>query len=66
MRLSIEEKFGAVAAISIVSLFAGAAFGWGWNIVKLVSMSFDPLTGMAVARVIGVFVPPVGAICGYL
>ena len=52
--------------LSVIPIALAGAFGWVWNIVKLVSMSFDPLTGMAIARVIGVFVPPVGAVCGYL
>lgn len=40
--------------------------GWIANIVKLIGSNFDPLTGFVVARVVGVFVPPVGAILGFL
>ena len=41
-----------------------AIFGWGWNVVKIATSDFE-LTGMLIARVIGVFVPPVGSIIGY-
>jgi len=39
--------------------------GWIANIVKLIGMNFEPITGMAVGRVVGVFVPPLGAILGF-
>lgn len=39
--------------------------GWIINIVQLFSTSFEPLTAVAVLRVVGVFVPPLGAIMGY-
>ena len=37
--------------------------GWIANIVKLASV--DVFTGMEVARAIGVFIAPLGAILGY-
>lgn len=40
--------------------------GWIANIVKLVGSNFDPITGMLVARVIGIFVCPLGAVLGFL
>ena len=40
--------------------------GWIWNIVKLIAMTFDPLTTLLVVRIIGIFVPPLGAIVGYV
>jgi hypothetical protein len=40
--------------------------GWIANIVKLVGSDFDPLTGLVIGRVIGVFVPPVGSVLGFL
>lgn len=39
--------------------------GWIANIVKLVQSDFDPLTGMVVARAIGGFVHPIGAVLGF-
>lgn len=39
--------------------------GWVMNVWKLCSMGFDHLTGMMVARGIGVFVAPMGAVLGF-
>jgi hypothetical protein len=55
---------GAAAGIAVIALLLAAAFGWGWNIVKLVGM--DGVSGLMVGRVIGIFVAPVGAILGYI
>ena len=49
----------------IVALVIAGIPGWIWNIVKLASMSFDPITGMLVLRIVGIFVAPLGAIVGY-
>jgi hypothetical protein len=40
--------------------------GWIWNIVKIVTTFGDVLTGMFIARCIGVFVAPLGAVLGFL
>jgi hypothetical protein len=56
-------------AVSLIIFFAVVAVagigGWIANIVKLASMTFDPVTGMLVLRAIGVFLAPLGAILGY-
>jgi len=52
--------------VSIIPIALLGAFGWGWNIIKITQSSFDPLTGMLVVRIIGIFVAPIGAILGYL
>ena len=49
-----------------VLLFIAAAVGWVWNIVKLFGVINDPVTGMEIARGFGVFMPPLGAILGFL
>lgn len=49
-----------------ILLIVGAGVGWIWNIVKLVQILDLSVTGMLVARAIGVFVAPLGAILGYL
>lgn len=40
--------------------------GWVANIVKLAGSNFDPIPGMVVIRVIGIFVAPLGAVLGFL
>jgi hypothetical protein len=39
--------------------------GWVANIVKLVGMNFDPITGLLIVRAVGIFVAPVGAVLGF-
>lgn len=53
----------AIAAYAVVVLVI--LVGWVMNIIAVVPMSFDPLTGMAVLRVLGIIVPPLGAVLGY-
>ena len=48
-----------------VVLAIGGSIGWVMNIIALIHTNFTPLTGMVVARVIGVFVAPLGAILGF-
>ena len=50
--------------IALLVLVGGG--GWVANIVKLVGSNFDPLTGMVVARAIGIFVAPLGAVLGFI
>ena len=53
----------AIAYGFFVALLLLAAGGWGWNIAKI--FQADTISGMVVARVVGVVIPPVGAIMGY-
>lgn len=59
----VEGIYGAILLWSTVALIIGV--GWAINIVELAKMSFDPLTGLAVLRTIGVVLPPLGAVLGY-
>ena len=59
----IKGIYGAIAFWGAVALLIG--IGWVINIVDLADTSFDPITGLAVLRVIGVFLPPLGAVLGY-
>lgn len=59
----VEGIYGTIMLWGAVVLLIG--IGWVINIVELVGTSFDPLTGLAVLRVIGVFIPPLGAVLGY-
>lgn len=55
-----------IFTVFFLVIIPAAIGGWIWNIVKLIAMTFDPITGLLVVRIIGIFVPPVGAIVGYL
>ncbi len=52
--------------IRIYIVFVLAALG-GWiaNIVKLIGMNFDHISGMLVVRAIGVVLAPLGAVLGF-
>ena len=64
MRLS--DKFEIFGIIIIVLLVFFGGYGWVENIIKLYHSTFTPLTGQIVLRAIGTFLPPVGAIMGYM
>ena len=51
------------AVLALVLLSIG---GWVANVVKLFGMALDPLTGLAVLRIVGIFLVPLGAILGFL
>lgn len=63
----MKKQLGFTVVELVVALVALLGFG-GWiaNIVKLVGSNFDPITGMVVARAIGIFVAPLGAVLGFL
>jgi len=53
--------------LGMLYLIVGLAgvVGWVMNIVDIVNSDFSSITGMLVVRIIGVFVPPLGAVLGY-
>ena len=53
----------AVVLLCLVSIVV-AFFGWVMNIVQLVSA--DSIGGLEVARAIGVFMAPLGAVLGFI
>ncbi|MCP1651662.1 hypothetical protein [Pseudomonas nitroreducens] len=56
-----------VAVFAWLALLIAGAVGWGMNIYKIVNTGFvfAQWGGMEIARCIGVFVPPLGALLGY-
>ena len=54
--------------VLVIGLMVGvfAIYGWVENILKLVHMNFDPITGMGVLRAIGVVLAPLGVVLGYV
>ena len=61
-----NQKGYALIDITLISLILIGAWGWVWNLVKIFDGTFDPLSGLMVLRVIGVFVAPLGCIVGFL
>ena len=52
--------------VLLAALILACGFGWVWNIVKIVHAGFSIFTGLLIARCIGVFVPPLGVVLGFL
>ena len=50
--------------VYVLLLIAGA-YGWVCNLLLVFHTLDLPMTGMFIARVVGIFVFPVGAILGY-
>jgi len=40
--------------------------GWVMNLVQVVHMGTEAITGLFILKCVGVIVPPVGAVLGYL
>ena len=59
-----QKGFTVVELVGVLIVFFFVV-GWIMNIVKIVDSGFDVITGMFVARCIGVFVAPLGAVLGY-
>ena len=62
-----KETVSTIIVAIVVAIFVIVGTGlWGANVYKLATSDFSQITGMIVVRVIGVFVAPVGVICGAL
>ncbi len=66
MTMDAKEILTNAAKVAFVALFLLGFVGWGMNIVKAFYMLDGPITAMFVARAVGVFVAPIGAILGWL
>lgn len=65
MKFRFENPSPALVIIAF-SVFMVALCGWVANIVKLVGLLDGPVTGWMLARGVGIFVGPLGAILGYM
>jgi hypothetical protein len=63
----MEKQIGNAGPVFLVwvVLFAVIQYGWVRNIITIIGSDFSHITGMLVARVIGVFVAPLGVVLGY-
>ena len=52
-------------SLTVLAIFAVVAIGWIWNIVKLIGQISEPITAMFIARCVGVFAVPLGAVLGF-
>lgn len=63
--MKVQSGFSAFELL-VAIIVVGGFTGWVMNIIKLFGESFDPLTGWAIGRVVGVFVAPLGAVLGWM
>jgi hypothetical protein len=63
--IKMKMKGFTLVELVIVLVLLFGIVGWVWNIVKLIGMTLDPITGLLIVRAVGIFVPPVGAVVGY-
>lgn len=64
--MKAKQQGFTLIELMIVPLFLAGAFGWGWNIVKLIDMGFDVINGLMIVRAVGIFIAPLGAVMGYI
>lgn len=55
-----------VAGIIMLVLFAAVIVGYVMNIFKIFSAMGSPITGLFIVRIIGIFIPVLGGIIGYI
>jgi len=56
----------STASTGIIIFYLLALVGWVMNIVTVCTSSFDELTGMLIARCIGIVVAPLGMVLGWI
>lgn len=64
--MDLAEKFGMSGIAALIGLMLLAAGGWIANVVKFIGLLGGEITAMFVARIVGVFVAPLGSILGFL
>ena len=65
MGMKKQSGFTSVELLVFVIILAGIG-GWIANVVKLVGLLGGDITAMFVARVVGVFAAPLGAVLGFV
>ncbi len=61
-----KQKGFTIVEVVFVVIALASIYGYIANIVKMVHALSDVLTGMEVARMIGIVVAPLGVVLGYL
>lgn len=50
----------------IFALWFAIVVGWILNIVQLIALLANPITGIVILKIIGIFVFPFGSVLGYI
>lgn len=59
-------KFELWLTLLIAAILSIGAIGWVRNIVQIMHMLHDPITGMFIIKCCGVVMAPLGAVLGWL
>jgi len=63
----MKDFFGVLGLVFGVLAFFMLITGWVYNIISVFQTDLDAgITGQFVVQVIGIFIPFVGAICGWV
>jgi hypothetical protein len=61
------KAFGALGLIVVyLTLFVGGIYGWILNLLNILHYDHIVLTGKVALQVIGIFIPFIGSIMGFL
>jgi len=61
-----KQKMSASVALLWLSIVVAGLVGWVMNLVAIVGHDFIAETGFGVIRVLGVIIPIIGAVLGYI
>lgn len=59
-------KYAIGYVLSVGALIVAGLYGWVHNIILLAGMDLHTLNGVMILRIVGIFVPPLGAVMGYV
>lgn len=66
IRFTLGEKFGVAMSFATIVTAVLGIIGWIMNIAAIISLLDGDLTPWLVARAVGVFFFPLGAVLGWL
>jgi hypothetical protein len=61
-----EYKYTIIGALSVLALIGAGALGWIMNVITIAHTIDAPLSGVFILRVLGVVIPILGAVLGYV
>ena len=60
-----NQRGAALLELFGMFLVIFGVWGWIWNIMKLVAIANDPVTGVFILRCIGILIAPLGVVLGF-
>jgi hypothetical protein len=61
-----DDKYTIIGALSVLALVGAGVLGWIMNVLTIAHTIDAPLSGMLILRVLGVVIPILGAVLGYV